>query len=54
MTPAHIFRTARPSLIGARVVPIDPAEQWALDELRRRRAAGEVSSREVRHCHDKA
>jgi len=35
----RIFRTARPSLTSARVLPIDPQEQWALDELNRRREA---------------
>ena len=38
MTAFRIFATARPSQIGARVLPIDPREQAVLDELRRRRA----------------
>lgn len=37
-TPFRIFATARPSSIGAPVLPMDPAELRALDELRRRRA----------------
>lgn len=37
MTAARIFRTANPLLSSARVLPIDPREQWALDEIRRRR-----------------
>lgn len=35
----RIFATGRPSLVGAPVLPMDPAEQAVLDELRRRREA---------------
>lgn len=42
MTRLRIFHTARPSLVGARVLPMDPAEQAALDEIRRRRALGSL------------
>lgn len=38
-SPWRVFATARPSLIGGPVLPIDPAEQRALDEIRRRREA---------------
>lgn len=39
MTAHRIFRTDRPSLICAPVRPLDPRDAWALEELRRRRAA---------------
>jgi len=39
----RIFATARPSLIGAPVLPMDPHERWVLDEIRRRRA-GQAST----------
>jgi len=52
MTALRIFRTSAPSLIGAPVLPMDPAEQAVLDELRRRRAASSPS--EARPTHSSA
>lgn len=49
MVSLRIFATARPSQIGARVLPIDPAEQAALDELRRRRHQAAAQPKETRH-----
>ncbi len=40
----RIFATAHPSLIGAPVLPMDPAEQRILDELRRRRKTAQNES----------
>lgn len=45
MTALRFFQTGRPSQIGARVLPIDPHEQWALSELRRRREAKQEQAR---------
>lgn len=42
VTKLRIFRTARPSLVLAAVLPMDPAEQATLDEIRRRRALGSL------------
>lgn len=44
MTALRIFSTSRPSDIGARVVPMDMAEQAVLDELPRRREAKRMFS----------
>jgi len=38
-----IFATARPSLVSCPVIPMDPAEQAVLDELRRRRLSRAAS-----------
>lgn len=44
MTAFRIFRTSRPSEIGAPVIGMDPREQAVLDELRRRRLARRMST----------
>ncbi len=38
-TQRRIYQSARPAEVGGRVEPMDPREQRALDELRRRRDA---------------
>lgn len=37
-----LLSTLCPKLRRASIIPIDPREQWALDEIRRRRASGSL------------